>query len=384
MADNSNLGKNALIIGAVLGLAAGGYGGYTMTSNKVVKPATEVSSTKIDDSMVAGAQALRDSLKKDRSVKDCAPEGATINGKPRLAPLFYQTELWQISIDAQKKNTVVDIYDPKSPSIHGSVPNTWFISNGIADALGRSDGLTIDSDQDGFSNGEEHAAGSKPNDATSYPNLVSDKAAPKLEVVKVDVARAIVTLDGMFATESKPESVSVRIFQKISDMTPSHKISVKVGDSFGLTKDDNSRFTVLGFEQKEFPDYGGAMSPENVIRVRDNVTASNEKEFTIRAGKPTARSKENGTPHEKGRRISDTTVTLRVTAGSAYKKPEGTIAAQLNGTFDIPGGISSGEKMSATIESVDASGSVNIKVSGMESPVNIPKAQGKSGKSPKK
>ena len=50
---------------------------------------------------------------------------------------------------------------------------------------------------------------------------------------------------------------------------------------------------------------------------------------------------------------------------------------QLYSSFDIPGGNSSGEKMSATLETVDASGSVNIRLNGAESPINVPVASKK-------
>ncbi len=374
MADNSNPGKQALIIGALLGIAAAAYGGYFMSGSAVNTPATAVSGGKKDAGLTAVVDELRNSIKKDRNIKDCAPEGALINGKPRLAPLFFSTELWQITLDNASKNTIVDIYDPKASNIHGDVPNSWFLSNGLADALGRSDGLTIDSDKDGFTNGEEFTAETRPQDAASYPNLVQKNGVPKLEVVKVETARAFLMVDNMFASDPKPESVGVRVYAKDSDLKPICKKTLKVGDSFGLTeKGEQTRFTVVAFEKKDFPDFTGAMSPENVLRIRDNETASKDKEFVIRAGKSTS-PKEKGTPNEKGRRISDTAATLRVTAGTALGKPEGTFKVALYDNFEVPGGISSGEKMSATLETVDAAGSVNIRLEGAESPINVPKA----------
>lgn len=374
MAEQSNPGKQALIIGAVLGVAAAAYGGWFMSSAETLVPATSVSGSSKGSDMAAEAVALRDSVKQDRTVKDCAPEGALINGKPRVAPLLFSTELWQISIDSAKKNTVIDIYDPKAANIHGDVPNEWFLSNGLGDVLGRSDALTLDNDADGFTNADEYAAKTKPTDAASYPNLVQQNGTPRLEVVKVETARAFIAVDNMFASDSKPTTVGVRVFARQSDTTPTCKKTLKPGESFGLTKDGpQTRFTVVGFEKKDFPDFTGAMSPENVVRIRDNETASEEKEFVVRAGKSTS-PKEKGTPNEKGHQINDTTATLRVTAGSALGKPEGTFKVQLYSKFDVPGGISSGEKMSAKLETVDASGSVNIRLDGAESPVNVPAA----------
>lgn len=375
MAEKSNPGVQALIIGTVLGLAAAGYGGYNMSANSLTEPLLTVKSGKQDSSLTAAANAIIDNQKRNREVVDCAPEGATINGEPRLAHLFFSTELWQISLTEEKKNTIIDIYDPAAANIHGKIPNTWFISNGIADALGKSTGPTLDSDNDGFTNAEEFAANTHPNDAKSYPDLVSHNTTPKMVAVKIDKASALITADAMFSTAGAPTQVGIRIFPKMTDISPSHRATVKPGESFDLSdKDKDNRFTVVGFEKKEFPGFTGRMTAENVVRIRDNVTANEmEREFLLRAGKPSPTSKENNTPHAKGKQINDTTITLRVTGGPAAGKPEGTIRVPLHGKFDIPGGNSQGKKVTATLVSVDKAGSVNIKIDGQESEINIPK-----------
>lgn len=386
MAEQSNPGLKALITGAVLGVASAALGGYTMFADKTPVAETSVSAARNAESLTAEADAVMQSLKRDRTIVDVAPEGATVNGQPRLAPIFFSTELWQVTLDDQKKNTVVDIYDPAAPNIHGDIPNTWFISNNIADALGRSDGRVLDSDEDGFTNEEEFIANTCPSAANSYPDLVQPSgAAPKLEVVKVSVASAVICTDNMFADASqKPQNVSIRIFENQASVTPKHKATLKPGQSFGLDKDDKSgRFTVVRFDTREFPDFGGAMVKENVVIIRDNETASSDKEFTIRAGKTPAKHKDLGTPNEKGRRISDTTVTFRVTAGSAVGKKEGEIRAQLYGSFVIPGGKADGSELKAVLESVDGAGSANIRLEGAESPINVPKTSGKSNSSKK-
>lgn len=378
MAEQSNPGVKALVTGAILGLASAGFAGYTYM-DKAVEPETNISASKSESSLTAEAQMVKESIKKDRTVADVAPEGAKVNGQPRLAPLFFSTELWQITLDDQQKNTVVDIYDPAAPSIHGDIPNTWFISNNIADALGRSDGKVLDSDEDGFTNEEEFAAKTCPSAASSYPDLVqASGSAPKLEVVKVSVARATIVVDNMFGMASKmPESVNIRIFDKPTAQTPAWKGDVKPGGTFDLPGEKSGRFTVVRFDKAEFPSFSG-MSKENVVVIKDNVTASPNKEFVIRAGSKTAPgSKDYNTPNEKGRRINDTTVVLRVTAGSAVGKKEGIIETQPHATFVIPGGKADGSELKAKLESIDASGSVNILLEGAESPVSVPKASHK-------
>ena len=378
MAEQSNPGAKALVIGAVLGLAAAGLATYTYM-DKAVEPETNISASKGDASLTSEADMVKESLKRDRTVADVAPEGAQVNGQPRLAPLFFSTELWQITLDDQKKNTVVDIYDPAAPNIHGDIPNTWFISNNIADALGRSDGKVLDSDADGFTNEEEFAAKTCPSAANSYPDLVQPSGTnPKLEVVKVEVARATIVVDNMFGMAAQtPASANIRIFDKPNAVTPSWKGTLAPGESFDLPGKKSGRFTVVRFDKAEFQSFSG-MVKENVVVVRDNVTASPQKEFVIRAGSKTAPgTKDYGTPNEKGHRINDTTVTLRVTAGSAVKSSGGVIVTQPHGTFVIPGGKADGSELKAILESIDASGQVNIRLEGAESPVSIPKASAK-------
>ena len=380
MAEQSNPGVKALMVGAVLGLAAAGLSVYTYMDSAEA-PETNISASKGGASLTAAADTVMESLKRDRTVADAAPEGAKVNGQPRLAPLFFSTELWQVTLDDQKKNTVIDIYDPAAPSIHGNIPNTWFITNNIADALGRSDGRVLDSDEDGFTNEEEYIAQTCPSAANSYPDLVQASAEnPKMELMKVNVARATLVVDGMFGLAAQtPDKATIRIYSKHTDTTPAATIKdLKPGDSFDLPGEKTKRFTIVRFDKVEFSSFGG-MSKENVVVVRDNVTTSANKEFSIRAGSKTdASSKDFNTPNEKGRRISDTTVTMRVTAGPFAGKNEGVIKAQPNSSFVIPGGKADGSELKATLVSVnDKDGSVSIQLEGAEMPVAVRKAGAK-------
>ena len=273
----------------------------------------------------------------------------------------------------------MDIYDPAAPSIHGDIPNTWFISNNIPDALGRSDGRVLDSDDDGFTNEEEFAAKTCPSAANSYPDLVQpSNANPKLEVLKTVVTSATLTVDNMFGmSATTPETANIRVFDKDAPAGRPVK-ELKPGDSFdlltGKNAGGNGRYTVVRFDKAEFSSFSG-MVKENVVVIRDNTTASPNKEFTIRAGSKTAPgTRDYDTPNEKGRRLSDTTVTLRATAGS--KKGE-TVSVQPGASFIIPGGKADGAELKATLEFTNENGSVEIKLDGAESPVTVPKASAK-------
>ncbi len=388
MAEKSNPGIKVLVTGAVLGIASAALGGYTMFAGKTVEAETIVSASKGGNSLTAQADKVKETLKRDRTIVDVAPEGATANGAPRLAPLFFSPELWQITLDSEKKNTIVDIYDPAAPSIHGEIPNTWFIANNISDALGRSDGKVLDSDEDGFTNEEEYLAHTCPSAANSYPDLISNSGStPKLEVVKVAVARAVITADSLFAdVTQKPSSVNIRIYDKTESVTHRHRIPNLVpGQNFDLAANEKSgRFTVVRFDTKEFEGSFGGMVKENVVIIRDNETVDKEgrkHEFALRAGKtPNTKHPDYGKPSEKGRRISDTTVTLRTTAGSATGK---TFPVQIGSDFTVPGGKADGSELKAKLEEVNGNGSVSVRLEGAESPVNVPKTARKAA-SPKK
>lgn len=387
MAEKSNPGLKVIVTGVLLGVAAAALGGYTMQSGKVASVDTNVKASAADSSLTEEAQKVKNLMKRDLTIADTAPKGATINGQPRLAPLFYAPELWQVSLLDKKAVDVVDIYDPASPSVHGDIPNTWFIANNIAADFGYADGRERDADADGFTNEEEFAAKTCPSAAKSYPNLVgASGAAPKLEVVNIATAKALIATDGMFADVSqKPTSVNIRVYGSRAEYTPIYKVTVKPGESFDLSaQEKKGRFTIVRFDVREFPDLSGTMTKENVVVIRDNVTASAEKEFVLRGGKTPDRHRDLGTPSEKGRMISDTTVTLRVTAGTAKDTPAGKFPVQLNGSFAIPGGKADGSELRATLESIDASGSVNIRLDGAESPVNIPRGSSSSKKNRKK
>lgn len=374
MADQSNSGRNALIIGTLLGLITGGLGVYTMLNGKASIPVTELDATGTKAAtLTAKAEQAKAEKERSRRIVDIAPEGAMVNNKPRFTPIFFSPELWQVSLDVQKKNTVIDIYDPKAESLHNGIPNSWFISNNIADALGRADGPELDSDGDGFSNREEFAAKTSPSDAASLPSLVESGKAPKLEVVRIIDEKAYVVVDSMLAFDQNPTETGINIFANANETKAlGKKIKVKPGDSFGLVgpKADPKRFTVLGFEKATYEDSVGGKSEEYALKVRDNATISGAKEFTIRAGRTRAKDRDFGTINAKGRLINDLAAEIRVTAGAAAGKPEGTVIVPLRGEFTVPGT----KDLTCTLESIDAAGTVNILPKGSESPVQVPKA----------
>ena len=376
MAEQSNPGLKAVVTGTLLGVAAAALGGYTMYSSKVAPVDTNVKGGYEGASMTEEAQGVKNLMKRDMSVVDTAPAGATINGVPRVVPLFYAPELWQVALVEAERMEVGDIYDPASPAVHGSIPNVWFISNEIEADFCKANGRALDADADGFTNEEEYAAKTCPSANNSYPDLVrAGDEKPKLEVVAINNAKALITTDNMFVDAKNPASVNIRIYGSRAEYTPIHKVTVKPGESFDLSaQEKKSRFTVVRFDVRDYPDFSGSMVKENVVVIRDNVTASSDKEFVLRAGKtPAGHRDEKDEKVVKGRMITDTTVTLRTTAGTAKGK---TFSVQLGAPFTIPGGKADGSELRATLVATNGSGTVNIKLDGVESDISIPKASG--------
>ncbi len=376
MADIATTSRTVLIVGAILGLAGVGFGVMTMNSSQSKPVSAHIGGKKADvAALTAAADAAQAEVKRQRTLADVAPEGATANGKPRVMPFFFSTELWQIPPQGGgNMHDVVDIYDPTVEPIHKGIPNAWFLQYGLLDALSMSDGDAQDSDKDGFSNREEFEAETDPSQSSSLPPLVQAEAGKpvKLEVVSVDRSNAVITVDSMFATDPAPESAGVKIFRRADDRQPIAKYTLKAGDNFELEqKDKCARFTVVGFEKKDFADSMGRNSSENVIRVRDNDALTDaDREFTVRAGRPKSKDRDFGTPNGKGHAINDVSARLRVTAGPKAGQEDGTIRVALHSDFKVPGD----ENVSCRLESVDADGSANILPQGAQSPVHIPAA----------
>lgn len=371
MAGQTDFGKGALITGIVLGVAAGAFGVYNMTTSKVDRPQTRlnVEASSAEMQLVQVAEAAVREGKKDVTIKDVAPEGATIDGKPRYAPIFLSPELWQVNDDAKKDTTVIDIYDPSSPDVHPGVPNHWFTANGLREALTSRSGLTMDSDGDGFSNKEEYDAKTNPSDAADMPSLVQSGKEPKLQVVgSPETKLAVIAVDSSLAYASEPTEAAVRIYAAPgSTKTLSRFDKLTPGSTFKLRDDDvDKRFEVVGFEKTA---YGSAS--EFALRLKDNAVPARPKEIVVRAGSP-SRSKDNSEAARKGYVVEDVYVTLRVTAGpDKDNKEKGTFRVLVGADFEVPGS----KGITCELKSVNSDGSVSIQPAGYESAITVPKGE---------
>lgn len=369
MDAQSKTSATIVTVGALLGLAAAGMAFVWAPKEAPQAPDGSVSAN--------GSKIAKDTQATVQSAQTAAAiptlkAAALPEDKTRTSQAFFSLPLWQLAdkdAAGQVRTAVVDILGKNSVDIHRygeentPVPNLWFLNNGLAKEFTQSDALQKDSDGDGFTNLEEFVAKTKPNDAASYPALVTPQGA-KLEVVRTQTNEAVIVADTMFATEPAPAQVAVKVFKNAADLTPINKLTLKPGDKFALSADDKekSRFTLVGFEKAEFTDSMGKHE-ENVIVLQDN-TFPNSAPVKVRAGKPKANEKDAA--NAKGLQYKITSATLRVTAGSAANTE---ITVRKGDSFTVPG-----SSIKCSLQAVGKGSSVSILPEGSDTPVQVLKA----------
>lgn len=330
MADSSNTGRNFLLTGALLGIGAAAAGGYIYSSDPIQKIDTNMAGGKTP-SLTQEAEQIKADALKVRVVADVAPEGAIIprfgaknGGAPRFTPLFFAPKLWRVA--DKGRDDVRDLLHPNSESVYGSVPNTEFFKYGLESIIGDPDALEQDQDGDGFSNGEELAAGTNPSDSASMPPFMSEDGVKMVAIGRKSVAHTL-SLGSMFPYTGE---IDISIFQgKGASRNPVRHDQVKnmqEGGTFGLNKDDDkagplnkSRFKILSTS--------GADDTGKFIEIEDSFAkVPEQRTFKLRPG-----SKD-----DQMHVVEDVTVSFRLTAGP-NKDQELPTPVQLGDTFTVPG-----------------------------------------------
>lgn len=338
MADSSNIGRNFILTGVVLGLGAAAMGAYISSNYEKQSISVHMPSSGKLASLTEKATQTHQEAKRARQVVDLAPADTWVpknkivdaagkasknpDGKlPRYMPLFFAPKLWQVAMESRYE--VMDLLDPHAAKLHANVPNEKFFFYGMQDVLCDADALTQDTDGDGFSNGEELALGTDPSDASSMPPFV---VGGQVKMVWVDqkVSTHTLELSSLFAITG---DININVYDgKGANRNPvrllQHK-ELKEGDTFGLGSASKgnmakTRFKVLSKNEDETGKY---------IEVEDTYTAQEgAKVFKLRPGsKP-----------ELMHALDDVTVTFRMTAGSQKdKNVSGSV--QPGQTFEVPG-----------------------------------------------
>ncbi|MCD7799376.1 MAG: thrombospondin type 3 repeat-containing protein [Akkermansiaceae bacterium] len=334
MANLSSTGTTVVAVGCVLGACGLGLGWYTAQSLTPPMLDTAIPAQKADVPLVEKSVRTMEVLRSPRKLAPVPQNGDP--GRYRDCYLFFAPELWEMVSDEKKANLAVDIYEKGSPEIHPSVPNTWFVDNGLKDILGRADALALDSDHDGFSNAEEFANGTLPNDPSSHPSLVADGAC-KVFVSQIQRTHMQIVASSLMAFDENPVSVRFTLYSGngFPDTPAAKTKDVEAGARFGLPQAPE-RFVLEGFEKRPFAGMGGDLEQENVAKVKDTQAVGNPV-YYIRAGRSKKGDKLFGTDQEKGKYITDTRVTFVTTAGAAAQEGGGGFSVMLRERFTIPG-----------------------------------------------
>lgn len=382
MANSSNIGRNFLICGVLLGLGAAAGGVYVMNSTSHDPLPTSVQggderSTALTEKSVK----IKEEAMTARRIVDVAPplEEAWIprasakDGKlPRFTPLFFAPTIWQVPDAAQKKNVAVDLMDAGSRPLHKvvptdptaaavPVPNSWFFSYGLDELLCSPQALTTDSDGDGFTNGEEFLAKTIPVDAKSMPSFVSGNDIKMVVVGEKHVLSHLLELS--MASNFDAQNVNITVLSDAGVRMLQHK-ELKVGDKLGLGDAPSGplgkdRFEVVAINS-ESNDFG---MPSYSVTLKDNYTAvDDEKQIKISSG-------------SKGRHsVQDVSVKLRLTAGPDKGKE---VTARLGEEIAIPGFTGIRAKITSAGKKKTQ---VKVSVNGAD-PIDVP---GDSPATPKK
>ncbi len=374
MADQPNPAGKALTVGAILGVLSASAGAYLMFTQDTPPVDTSISHGGASlKELNAFTDDIKSYVEKDRKLADLPAPEKDEEGKARPTFFFFSPQLWEVGIQSQKKNTVIDILDPNAPKVHGDVPNIWFIKSGISDAFASANALTMDSDKDGFTNYEEYMNQTAPADKKSYPALIGETDSPKLRVAKVTESNAYITFPlSLTYADAAPETIKLRVFRRISDSNASIEKDIKPSDTFGINESEPARFVLVGFEKKPYTGPAGE-AEEFVARIRDTKKPEGTPDMYVRAGKPRAN---DDTPvnERKGRHVQDKVVTFNITAGSALGTPQAVLDVDIANAFTIPGH----KDIKYTVQSIDTNGAVNILPEGDQTPVNIPKLEDNS------
>lgn len=367
MAQQTDLGKGVLISGIVAGVLAIGLTFILPDAPEKEKLNFGAGSTDHITAQVATGKKItgeiglaKNGKKIDQmakhAVKDASPatkvksQHQAAEKQLRVSPLFETPELWQVAIPAEKKNVVADIYAEGAPQIHEGISNSWFKKYGLDEAMCVSNGATLDSDDDGFSNKEEEQNGTSPIDKTSAPALHGSNYV-KLATVSKTESSAYVQLDSNeLEYVDTAEFVTIKVFAKKGDSQPIKALTkeVKEGESFGVSEAEPNRYKLVKIKTGS---EGGITAVDTA-----NPKKGEEKGFFIGHGK------------KNRKKVADTKITLKTTAGA--KKGE-SFEVLLGATFSLPGE----ESTKCRVVNTNDDGSSQIVIEGNQSEVTAPKAE---------
>lgn len=322
MSLQDNYEKVIIGVGVGLAVVAGAFA-YMQNSSLADKyvPTTSVPDKNTPMKGIEETTALIEFITADHAIH-----------RPAIGKQHFDIFVGPNLVNRKGETTAIDIYN--SAPIHGDIPNTWFLENGLFEDFVMSNALELDNDNDGFTNLEEYQAGTLPNSASSIPDLSSKLSLADIKLTGYSLA---------YSSEADPIEFRAELNGNVL-----WKKEIKVGDVFG-EKPDVDRFELTKIEPRVIKE-----SETKVAFVTDLKSGKNEQVYEIPYGKRNAQM------------IIDKSATLNISAGS---KP-GDFRVEEGKSFTIPGDAS---KTTFLVQSIDNKGkTITIKPTKGEKAMTLP------------
>lgn len=186
----------------------------------------------------------------------------------RAVDLFTGVALF---VNKNDKKKPVDLI--KGADVHPGIPNSWWIENRIDPGFGNSP--LRDADEDGFSNQEEFAANSDPNDPKKYPPLITKLSYLGDESVQWVLRPGFEAGNGSFTFEYGAGNENNRI--GAANPVPPGGIFFENGAAMG-------RFKLLGSEKRKVMNEAIQAEEEvTFVRIEDQKPNKNKEVYEIPA-----------------------------------------------------------------------------------------------------
>lgn len=205
--------KIALGVGGVslLGLLVYGYMNYSDSDAFMQENAGHANKT------ASEAETLNVRIRKARGTFDRVDEVVDVTMKDAPRDLFMFKSYARYGKKGSKQP--LDPLEKDSEQIHPPIPNEWWFKNRLDGVMKYENALKVDSDGDGFTNGEEYAAKTDPSKKTDYPELL-----PKLFALQVDAHDFKLSFNASVGTD-----IFLRVRDKIDGFD--REEDIKVGES---------------------------------------------------------------------------------------------------------------------------------------------------------
>ncbi|MAB60560.1 MAG: hypothetical protein CMO46_08490 [Verrucomicrobiales bacterium] len=257
--------KNYHIIVLAVVIAFGAFLGWMCISGTAEEFNSDINLKQNKNFGDATASSIQNSIDHlSRDVKWITP---TLDGVPeKPLPLTRSIPIWV------KNDEEIDLLDPSSPQISPPLANSWAFKYGVD--VGRSDLLSLDEDNDGFTTEEEFLGGkTDPGDEKSHPPYTSKMV---LSEIKEDTYALIFRTgdnpDGEFGVREE----ATRYEAEPARVPPRRKSHfLKMNAVFGTHPSHEDRYQIKAFEKKTKPGgAGGIPTPAHLLTVSDKKSGS--------------------------------------------------------------------------------------------------------------